>query len=221
MSSSRLQRKTAHLLSYNFYRHEIKENNRPIWCLGEKGERLELDFMIESLKVAIEVQGAQHYVYTPYFHKSPYEFSEQVRRDRDKKQRCEEYGFILFEVDDEPSLVAAIDSIVEIEKHIHMLNKNPLEQKTVKQWLQTFGDLHNNVDKAWRHWHTWREKSFIIGIRTGDKLKALMDNYGVGVFSIADEVLMQEIFWAVQKLRNKSNDLRHKAKAQRRKIGGA
>lgn len=54
----------------------------------ETGRCLELDLYNESLKLAFEVQGIQHYQFPNYFHKTKEEFMEQIRRDRYKKEVC-------------------------------------------------------------------------------------------------------------------------------------
>lgn len=46
------------------------------------------DFYIPSLKIAIEVQGAQHYEYTKIFHKKRSDFTKAQERDRSKISYC-------------------------------------------------------------------------------------------------------------------------------------
>lgn len=59
---------------------------------------LELDCYNEELKTAVEYQGAQHYKYIPYFHKSKESFHNQKYRDLLKRQMCEKAGIVLIEV---------------------------------------------------------------------------------------------------------------------------
>lgn len=54
-----------------------------------KKEKLYLDFYIPALRVAVEVQGEQHFKFTPFFHGTPYEFIQSKRRDSRKKEWCE------------------------------------------------------------------------------------------------------------------------------------
>ncbi len=121
----------------------IRENIRPDWLITELGERLELDFYIEEWNTAIEVQGQQHYVYTPFFHKSYDDFLSSQRRDNFKKRQCSNYGIQLIEVSDEDEVMQFI-SLMVIPKEIKPVDKKivyrafKLANKQVKQtqeWL--------------------------------------------------------------------------------------
>jgi len=79
VSTSKLQRQVSALLSTHLGQYTIRENYRPEWLGG-----LELDFYIEELEVGIEVQGRQHFEYTPMFHASYGAFLEQKERDEQK-----------------------------------------------------------------------------------------------------------------------------------------
>ena len=70
----------------NFLNNEVTGNN------------LELDLYNESLKIAIEYNGKQHYVYTPYFHKSYDSFLNQKYRDKMKMDKCKDLGISLIVV---------------------------------------------------------------------------------------------------------------------------
>lgn len=53
------------------------------------GTRMSLDLYNANKNIAIEVQGAQHLKYTPFFHgKSKSTFLSQIRRDDDKQEFC-------------------------------------------------------------------------------------------------------------------------------------
>jgi very-short-patch-repair endonuclease len=52
-------------------------------------EKLFLDFYINTLKVAIEVHGKQHYEFNTLFHTSAQDFANQRKRDRRKRDWCE------------------------------------------------------------------------------------------------------------------------------------
>ena len=64
----------------------------------ETGRNLELDCYNEELKLALEYNGKQHYVYPNAFHKSKQDFMQQLRRDRYKKLRCDQEGVFLITV---------------------------------------------------------------------------------------------------------------------------
>lgn len=59
---------------------------------------LELDCFNREMKLALEYHGAQHYKYTPYFHKSKEAFYNQCYRDEMKRTKCRENGIKLIEV---------------------------------------------------------------------------------------------------------------------------
>lgn len=104
MSTSRMQQKTSWFLSTHFGRYRIEENKRPDWLITNRGERLELDFYIEDLFLAIEVQGEQHYRFIPFFHKTYDGFRDRLRRDQIKANLCSKAGITLIEIYDEDDL---------------------------------------------------------------------------------------------------------------------
>ena len=59
---------------------------------------LELDCYDSLMKLAVEYNGVQHYVYTPYFQKSKAHFLNQKYRDDMKQRICKENGVILITV---------------------------------------------------------------------------------------------------------------------------
>lgn len=67
-----------------------RENYRPDWLFG-----MELDLYFESLNLGVEFQGDQHYI--PVFGQP--DCWAQQRRDRSKKQICEERGVRFMRVD--------------------------------------------------------------------------------------------------------------------------
>lgn len=70
------------------------------------GTRLTFDFYNANKKIAIEVQGAQHLKYVPFFHgASRSQFLQQIRRDQQKLDFCKINNIKLVEIfpDDEIS----------------------------------------------------------------------------------------------------------------------
>tara|TARA_B110000305_G_scaffold211173_1_gene245392 strand:+ start:2904 stop:3314 length:411 start_codon:yes stop_codon:yes gene_type:complete len=69
------------------------------------GTRMSLDLYNANKNIAIEVQGAQHLKYTPFFHgKSKTTFLSQIRRDNDKEEFCKLNNIKLVEVYPEDKL---------------------------------------------------------------------------------------------------------------------
>ena len=82
------------------------------------GANLELDIYNESLKLAIEYNGRQHYDYVPFFHKNYEHFQTQKYRDEIKKMLCKQNGIHLIEIryDSTPTEIATIIKL-EAEKY--------------------------------------------------------------------------------------------------------
>ena len=59
------------------------------------GERLRLDIFVPDLGLAVEYHGRQHYEFVPHFHITENAFEEAKRRDKRKREICEELGIVL------------------------------------------------------------------------------------------------------------------------------
>lgn len=111
-----MQKQVSMLLSLRLGKYTIRENHRPPWLDG-----MELDFYIEELRIAIEVQGQQHFQFVPFFHKDYDDFNAQQERDKDKAMLCRKNGIQLFHIFD----IAGAHSIlfdlegVEVESELH------------------------------------------------------------------------------------------------------
>tara|TARA_R100000008_G_scaffold77516_1_gene57985 strand:- start:1230 stop:1640 length:411 start_codon:yes stop_codon:yes gene_type:complete len=91
----------------------VKEFLEPYWgdhIVFEEfpvaGSRLTFDFYNANKKIAVEVQGAQHLKYVPFFHgPSRSKFLQQIRRDQDKVEFCKLNNITFVEIfpDDEIS----------------------------------------------------------------------------------------------------------------------
>jgi hypothetical protein len=72
---------------------------RPPWLRNPRsGRACELDFYCDELKLGVEVQGMQHYVYPNSWHKSRAEWEDQLYRDQLKQHLCKELGITLVHV---------------------------------------------------------------------------------------------------------------------------
>lgn len=113
MSKSKLERYVGELLYKTFPQYKIKENHRPEWLLSEDFNRLELDYYIEELKIAFEIQGEQHYRFIPFFHREYADFEKRKRADADKKAICAKRGVRLYEIFTELDATLLIREIEE------------------------------------------------------------------------------------------------------------
>src|SRR3990172_12905641 len=118
MPTSKLQRKVSEALSLYFGQYTIRENTRPDWLITPDGERLELDFYIEEIKIAVEVQGKQHYEYVPHFHGDNDGYKERLRRDRFKKEICESRGIVFIEIFTEGEIKDCLHNALQISRDI-------------------------------------------------------------------------------------------------------
>lgn len=104
MGTSRLQAQTVKALDRIFGCSSVKENARPEWLVSPGGGRLEIDVYIPRLKIAVEVQGIQHYQYTPHFHGDADGFTRRLKFDEAKRSLCRKRGITLYEITSESEL---------------------------------------------------------------------------------------------------------------------
>jgi len=89
----------GHLLA----RSLIKECFPIDWVLEEVPvkvgkQTLFADFLIKGRSTVVEVQGPQHYEFTPAFHETKEDFTKARARDNLKRDWCETNGFTLIEL---------------------------------------------------------------------------------------------------------------------------
>jgi len=119
--------------------YTIRENIRPDWLITQDGTRLELDFYVEELNIAIEVQGTQHYIYTPHFHQNYSGFKNQLERDKVKRQICQQHNIELIEVD---TYDEAHDIILKLSDADY---STPMHLNALKQFQQNaYINIPNN-----------------------------------------------------------------------------
>lgn len=87
------------------FQFSVKEFLMPYWKgdvvfeeLRIVGTRLSLDFYNANKKVAIEVQGQQHFKYVKFFHGSRLNYLDQMKRDVKKNEFCEINDIKLVEI---------------------------------------------------------------------------------------------------------------------------
>jgi hypothetical protein len=198
-----LQRQVSSELSIHFGGYTIRENIRPQWLYGDYGERLELDFLIEELDIAIEVQGKQHYVYTPHFHNSRDAFQKQVRRDQRKKEICYSAGLMLLEVSS-PSEIPSIMRTIKWESD-------------KAESLRTSSNGYDNFDERWQRklemalkhlrkrvnkqeWHR-----FATGRPHYTRVQQWVDHYGIQIFQVVYPHTAQELITCLKKFETRWN----------------
>lgn len=133
MSTSRLQRQVSNLLSTYLGGNTIRENTRPDWLTASTGERLELDFYLPELKVAIEVNGRQHYTYSSHFHKSYEDFKKQLHYDSEKERHCANEGIRLYIVTNYDEAIELISVLADIKLTPAIHPNALLQQERIKQ----------------------------------------------------------------------------------------
>lgn len=123
--TSKLERYLAKELYSRFGGLSIRQNYRPDWMEG-----LELDFYIEELKIAAEVQGAQHYNFVEFFHRTENGFNEQLKRDAKKSVICREKKITLIEIFTEKDADLFVSKIKELDiKRIPKYYYQDVEEK--------------------------------------------------------------------------------------------
>lgn len=98
----------------NFPQLRIRENYRSDWLISSDETWLELDFYIEELKIAYEIQGRQHFEFVPFFHGKYENFKKRRRHDQDKRDLCYGRGVSIFEICTETDAEIAIKNLKEL-----------------------------------------------------------------------------------------------------------
>jgi len=74
------------------------DSKSPDWLKSDKGHPLTYDGYCNELKLALEFQGYQHYLWPNHFHKTKKEFLKQRENDQEKRDLSKEHGVIEIEV---------------------------------------------------------------------------------------------------------------------------
>ena len=159
---------------------DIKFNKTyPKWLRSPAGNAMHLDGYNKELKLAFEYQGSQHFVYTPYFHKTMERFIRAQKHDIMKEELCKKQGINLIKV---PYTVKFEDMEIYIRKQVKDLgikttmnpnkidyenfkfnNENKLEQmqklaesRGGKLLSKKYINAHTNLEWQCKNGHTWK-----------------------------------------------------------------
>jgi hypothetical protein len=97
-TSSNLERYALAALERIFAGKKFDKIRPPWLCNPHTGRACELDLYNEELKIAVEVQGVQHYVYPNSWHKNRQEWEDLQYRDKLKEHLCKQAGVMLIHV---------------------------------------------------------------------------------------------------------------------------
>lgn len=112
MATSKLQRIVGNKLDAAFPNCRVRENYRPDWLISSSYTKLELDFYIEELNVAFEVQGMQHFAFMSFFFRTEDEFRKRQKYDQEKRDLCKGRGVKLYQILTETDVIIAIKEIM-------------------------------------------------------------------------------------------------------------
>lgn len=174
MSTSQLQELVKYRILGYIDKDQVFENHRPEWLRAESGWPLELDFYIENLNLAFEVQGRQHYEFVRLFHGTKAGFEDQLERDQLKEELCASAGICLIHLAAEAELYRIDDAILSRQKTasrkvsecirlgsrhfrrqldaLHGFAKT-IEIRDDSLWLcpKIRGQFHDSATKCWRY----------------------------------------------------------------------
>ena len=71
---------------------------RPSWLKNNRGRQMELDGYAQSLELAFEYQGYQHYKPIPFLESNLERLKQRQQDDKRKHQLCLQHGVTLFEI---------------------------------------------------------------------------------------------------------------------------
>ena len=93
---SKLETLVGKLISKAFPSYRVKTQHYVVY----QNTRLLFDYLIPELKIALEVQGEQHFSFTSFYHDTEEDFKNQKFRDKLKTQWADENGYVLIAIDD-------------------------------------------------------------------------------------------------------------------------
>lgn len=128
------------ILKATFPNWHLKRNVRPDWLKNDKGNLVELDILIPEIRLAIEIQGPQHF--KPIWDEK--QFNNLKKNDLHKKETCRKKGIKL------------------IWMNVEGINKDLLRIPHEKR-VEIVGNLVNNFldnNRSFLYWKNVEEKHF-------------------------------------------------------------
>lgn len=166
MSTSKLQDYVSNKLNIHLGKYEIYENKRPDWLITENGARLELDFWMPELEIAIEVQGHQHDMFVRFFHETVENFEKRLFYDDFKRTICKNRCIELYEIrtlEEADDLIALILAKIENEglhlpERDFMFTKSTIERidshncRHIRMWSRYIMRQIKKKDEKGKEW---------------------------------------------------------------------
>ncbi len=209
MPTSRLQELAGKKLRFRFGEWEILENHRPEWMTTLKGERLELDFLIRKLKIAIEIQGNQHCEFVPFFHSTEKEFANQKERDKSKETLCSENSVELIMVHNEAELN---DTIEYIENIVMMRGSNKYTPPKPSGYNRIIRHIETALNKTIICINDNDPAAFIYNYH---RVKSCLSTPIINAMIHYDPEIARQLKQGENLIRKRIREIRHKAKEAR------
>jgi very-short-patch-repair endonuclease len=99
-NASKPHRRVLQLLREIYPGFTVDEEQRIECRINGQLKRLPVDLTLNDLKVAIEVQGSQHFKYIEHFHRNADGFQQQQARDISKSSAIREHGWHYLAIDE-------------------------------------------------------------------------------------------------------------------------
>lgn len=174
---------------------EVRINRRYDWLIGPHGGRLELDFYMPDIDVAVEIQGDQHFVYVPHMHGSMANYKLQLKRDEVKRLECTKRNIKLFQTRD----------VIDEDEALKYIREAWYRKKLEEEW---FAEKVRRTRKKLKEWTRHANKATRKG-RTpsgwGKRLgvlnafRQLMEERGT-LFLEVDPAMGQELVGLVREI---------------------
>ena len=149
-------------------------NSRPTWLISDNGTQLSLDGYCESLGIAFEHQGEQHYSKKNYYSNTAIEQSKIKAYDKTKEILCHQHGVNLVIIPEVPRLTSLenlgelIIEAITLENKKHLIsNKQKIAyekayvedgrmHRIYEYATERGGDVVEKTYFGMRHRYTWK-----------------------------------------------------------------